>query len=88
MSQIGTIVPSGGIKPVADSAAITIAIAIQFGQEIRTRRRGLGLSQEEVAELAAVSLRFVGALERGKPTVRLSALLAVCEALGLKVTLS
>jgi y4mF family transcriptional regulator len=66
--------------------AITIAIAL--GKQIRDRRRRLDLSQDELAELAGVSLRFVGALERGKPTVRLSALLAVCEALGLKVTLA
>jgi y4mF family transcriptional regulator len=74
-------------KAMPDSeAAITIAIAL--GRQIRDRRRRLDLSQDQLAELAGVSLRFVGALERGKPTVRLSALLAVCEALGLKVTLS
>ena len=65
-----------------------LSIAIALGEQIRERRRRLDLSQEQLAELAGVSLRFVGALERGKATVRLSALLAVCTALGLKVTLS
>jgi HTH-type transcriptional regulator / antitoxin HipB len=67
-------------------AATTIAIAL--GKQVRERRRRLQLSQEELAELAEVSLRFLGALERGKATVRLSSLLAVCDALGLRVTLS
>jgi HTH-type transcriptional regulator / antitoxin HipB len=71
--------------PDVDSA---LSIAIALGEQIRDRRRRLDLSQEQLAELAGVSLRFVGTLERGKATVRLSAVLAVCEALGLKVTLS
>lgn len=62
--------------------------ALGLGQSIRERRRALGVSQEQLSELAGVSLRFLGSLERGKPTVRLSALLAVCAALGLTVTLS
>lgn len=42
-----------------------------LGQFIRQRRKANRLSQEELAELASVSARFVSELERGKGTVRL-----------------
>jgi y4mF family transcriptional regulator len=70
--------------PIGDNSTV----ASVLGRQIRDRRRQLGLSQLEAAELAGVSVRFLGVLERGKPTVRLNALLAVSETLGLKVTLS
>jgi len=50
------------------------------------RRRALGLRQEDLADLAQVSHRFVQALEAGKPTVRLDKVVAVLDALGLKLT--
>lgn len=50
---------------------------------VRARRKDLGLTQVEVAELADVSARFVMELELGKPTVRLDKLTAVLDAVGL-----
>jgi len=47
------------------------------------RREALALRQEELAELADCSPRFVHDLEAGKPTVQLDRVLAVLEALGL-----
>lgn len=49
------------------------------------RRRALGLRQEDLADLAGVSPRFVQSLEAGKPTVRLDKLEAVLHALGLRI---
>jgi HTH-type transcriptional regulator/antitoxin HipB len=54
-----------------------------LGKKIGERRRALALSQEELAELAGVSVRFVGSLEHDKPSVRLDKLIAVLEVLGL-----
>ena len=51
--------------------------------EVRARRIALRLKQEDVADLAGVSERFVYALENGKPTVQLDKVLAVLAALGL-----
>lgn len=51
--------------------------------DVRARRKDLGLTQEELAELAEVSARFVMELEQGKPTVRLDKLTAVLDAMGL-----
>lgn len=50
---------------------------------LRERRRGLGLTQQELADLAGVSTRFVHDLENAKPTVQLDRVLAVAHALGL-----
>lgn len=55
-----------------------------LAQQIRDRRKSLLLTQEQVAELAGCSTRFVRSLEAGKPTVRLDKLLAVLDTLGLE----
>ena len=54
-----------------------------LGQDIRARRRELGLRQQDVADLALTSERFVCELESGKATVRLDKLRAVLDVLGL-----
>lgn len=59
-----------------------------LGARLRERRQTLAVSQGELAELAGVSVGFVGQLERGKPSVRLERLMAVANALGLEVHLS
>ncbi|MGH8777327.1 MAG: helix-turn-helix domain-containing protein [Jiangellaceae bacterium] len=50
---------------------------------VRDRRRQLALRQEELADLAGVSLRFVQALEAGKRTVQMDRVEAVLDVLGL-----
>ena len=49
------------------------------------RRRSLGLRQDELADLADVSIRFIHSLEHDKPTVRLDKVVAVLEVLGLEL---
>ena len=51
--------------------------------QVRARRRALGLSQEEVADLAGCSERFVYSLEQGKASVHLGKVLDVLGVLGL-----
>ena len=60
---------------------------MDWGTRVRSRRRDLGLSQAEVAELAQVAIRTVHAVEAGKSTLRLDALLAVLGAVGLRLSL-
>lgn len=55
----------------------------ELGTTVRDRRRSLGLRQEELADLAGVSIRFIHSLEHDKPTLRLDKLLHVLEVLGL-----
>ena len=57
----------------------------QIGHAVRERRARLGLRQDELAELAGVSERFVHTLENGKDTVRLDKVSAVLGALGLEL---
>lgn len=58
-----------------------------FNVVIRRRRRSLGLHQDELADLAGVSERFVNSLENGKRTVQLDKVLAVLSTLGLHLEL-
>ena len=60
---------------------------LELGVALRDRRRELGLRQVELAELAGCSTRMVHAIEAGKPTVRLDKLVAVLEAVGLRLEL-
>jgi len=50
---------------------------------VRRRRVALGLRQEEVADLAGCSERFVYSLEQGKSTAQLGKTLDVLRVLGL-----
>ena len=52
---------------------------------VRSRRKALGLRQDELAALAGVSTRFVHTLESGKQTVRLDVMRAVLDVLGLQL---
>jgi y4mF family transcriptional regulator len=58
-----------------------------FANAVRLRRRHLGLRQDELADLAGVSERFVYALENGKRSVQLDKVVAVLSALGLHLEL-
>ncbi len=52
---------------------------------MRTRRRQLALTQADLADLAGCARRTVSAIEAGKETIRLSVLLDVFAALGLRL---
>jgi HTH-type transcriptional regulator / antitoxin HipB len=56
-----------------------------LGDVVRQRREELGLRQDELADLAGVSTRFVHTLEAGKPTVQLDRVAAVLDVLGLEL---
>lgn len=57
-----------------------------IADQIRRRRRSLQLTQDEVADLAGCSARFVRSLEAGKATVRLDKLVAVLDVVGLELS--
>ena len=56
-----------------------------LGRAIRARRRGQGLSQEEVAQLAGSHRNRVAEIERGGETERLQLLLRLLNELGLEL---
>jgi y4mF family transcriptional regulator len=59
-----------------------------LGHLIRARRKELGLTQTDVADVARTTLRFVSELERGKATAQLDGILRVLAALGIELTAS
>jgi ribosome-binding protein aMBF1 (putative translation factor) len=62
--------------------------ADDLGTRIAKRRKDLGLSQSELADLAHTSVRSVHAVEHGKLTTRLDVIVAISSALGLRLVLS
>lgn len=56
---------------------------VGLGEAVVERRRELGLRQDELADLAGVSTRFVHTLEADKPSLQLDRVEAVLEVLGL-----
>lgn len=58
-----------------------------FGAQLRTRRRELGITQNDLADVIRVNRRVIGELERGKSNVRLQIALDAARALGLDVRL-
>lgn len=63
----------------------TQAAAVRIGAEVARRRRALRVTQEELAQLAGVSVRSVASIEAGKATVRLDILLPVLATLGIEL---
>jgi y4mF family transcriptional regulator len=55
------------------------------GRKVRDRRKSLGLTQDDLADLARCPPRFVPGLEAGKPSVRLDKLRDVLDVLGLEL---
>jgi transcriptional regulator with XRE-family HTH domain len=46
-------------------------VRIRFGKALRVRRRKLGLSQEEFADLCGLDRTYVGGIERGERNLAL-----------------
>jgi len=57
-----------------------------LGKIIRERRKELGLTQTQLAQLSGVGLRFISELERGKENVRLGYAIKIASNLGIDIT--
>ena len=60
-------------------------MASALGAQLRARRRALGLTQQQLADLAGVSVRFLRNVEQGKPRIQLDTLTALLDPLGLEL---
>lgn len=60
----------------------------QLGLKVRQKRKIDGLTQQDLAAIANVGVRFISELENGKPSVQLDLVMAVLQALGLQLSLS
>ena len=75
-------------SPRSGKSQVTSPDIEMIAQAVRAARRRHGLTQTQLAGLSGTGLRFISELERGKPSVSLSKVLAVLAALGLRVELS
>jgi y4mF family transcriptional regulator len=66
---------------------VVIRSAEELSNVVRTRRRELGLTQEELAGVIGVHRIFVSQFEGGKRSVRFDLALRLIQALGLDVDL-
>ena len=59
-----------------------------LGAAIRSQRKRLGLTQQELADACGCSIMYLSNLERGKETAELGSALRIVNLLGLDMTLS
>ena len=55
------------------------------GKEIKNRRQMLKITQQELADLAGVSINTVVAVERGSGNPRMETIISICNVLGLQL---
>ena len=60
--------------------------AKQFGAAVAKARKGLGLTQRDLALAIGTGERFIVELEAGKPTAQLEKALAAARAVGLRLS--
>jgi HTH-type transcriptional regulator / antitoxin HipB len=60
----------------------------RLGQEIKARRKRLGLNQAELAMVSGTGVRFISDLENGKPSCELGKTLSVLANLGLGIQIT
>jgi len=60
--------------------------ALSFGRLIRSRRKAVGMTQDQLALATGVGRRFLIDLESGKTTCQLGLSLVAAEALGMRAT--
>ena len=61
--------------------------AKQIGEVVKNTRKGMGVTQKDLALTSGTGLRFIIELEQGKPTCQLEKTLTVLNTLGIKLEL-
>lgn len=77
-----------GIKNNPFGNNVVLGDVIQLGLAVRSKRKQDGLTQQDLAAIANVGVRFISDLENGKATVQLDSVMTVLQALGLQLLLS
>ena len=72
--------------PYGNNIILTMKLdSKKIGQLVRATRKGLGVTQKELALSSGTGLRFIIELEQGKPTCQLEKSLNVVRTLGIKM---
>lgn len=77
-----------GIKNNPFGSGLAVKDVSQLSLVVRSKRKQDGLTQQNLAAIANVGVRFVSDLENGKATVQLDLVVAVLQALGLQLLLA
>jgi len=59
---------------------------IAFGERVRQLRKGKGLSQEALADLAGIDRSYMGHIERGDQNITLTKIYQISEALKVPIS--
>jgi len=59
--------------------------AVKIGTRLRTKRRSLGLTLDDVAGKAGLTRSFISDIERDQTSPSVASLLSLCEALGITI---
>lgn len=57
----------------------------ELGERIKDRRQELRIKQQELADLAGVSINTIVSVERGSGNPQIETLLSICNVLGLQI---
>lgn len=60
-------------------------VRIRFGKAVRKRRRKLGVSQEEFADMCGLDRTYIGGIERGERNVALVNIEKIANALHMPI---
>jgi len=55
------------------------------GNAVRAKREALGISQEQLADLASLHRTYIGQVERGETNISLANLVRIADALSVRV---
>ncbi|CAM4179933.1 helix-turn-helix domain-containing protein [Psychrobacter arenosus] len=58
---------------------------ISFGRRVREVRKGKGISQERLAEMAGIDRSYMGNIERGEKNITLKKAYEICDALKVEI---
>ncbi len=61
-------------------------VRFRFGRAVRKRRQGLGVSQEEFADMCALDRTYIGGIERGERNVSLVNIEKIAKTLRISVS--
>lgn len=65
-----------------------IVAVTDLGRVIRDKRKAMGLTQQQFADITGVGRRFISELESGKPTLEIGRVLKVCQSVGVELTVA
>lgn len=68
-----------------NSSELDKTLLLHFGESVRSRRKQLSLSQEELAERCQLDRTYVGSVERGERNVSLKNISKLAKALGISI---